>query len=67
MHQTMYVPYQHDIQVLAYFLYSYYASVEVEYTNKAAVDTTPDKPKYDLNFKIEGQIDIAYFKKSELL
>ena len=25
MQQTLYVPYPHDIQVLAYFLYSYYA------------------------------------------
>ena len=25
MRQTLYVPYQHDIQVLAYFLYSYYS------------------------------------------
>ena len=25
MEQTLYVPYQHDIQVLGYFLHSYYA------------------------------------------
>lgn len=25
MHQTLYVPYEHDIQVLTYFLYSYYS------------------------------------------
>ena len=68
MQQTLYVPYPHDIQVLAYFLYSYYAQVEVEYTSNASQDSVnAAKPKYDLVFKVEGQIEIAYFKKSELL
>lgn len=31
MEQTLYVPYQHDIQVLGYFLHSYYAQVDVEF------------------------------------
>ena len=37
MEQTLYVPYQHDIQVLGYFLHSYYAQVDVEFPS---VDTT---------------------------
>ena len=36
MKQTLYVPYQHDIQVLAYFLYSYYAQVDVQYASNAS-------------------------------
>ena len=33
MQQTLYVPYQHEIQVLGYFLHSYYAQVDVEFPN----------------------------------
>ena len=53
--------------MLAYFLYSYYAQVDVEYTSNSSQDSSGQKPKYDLVFKVEGQIDIAYFRNSELL
>ena len=64
MQQTLYVPYPHDIQVLAYFLYSYYASVEVEYSTNPSQDSgSTTITKYDLAFKVEGQIEIGYYKK----
>ena len=39
MEQTLYVPYQHDIQVLGYFLHSYYAQVDVEFPSIVTSDT----------------------------
>ena len=37
MSQTLYVPFEHDIQVLGYFLHSYYALVESQFpTEKEA-------------------------------
>jgi hypothetical protein len=33
MEQTLYVKYSYDIQVLTYFLYSYYADVSVVFPN----------------------------------
>ena len=84
MEQTLYVPYQHDIQVLGYFLHSYYAQVDVEFPR---VDTAaqPDDmsaaaaqqpmfsaakhefKKYDIKFLVEGQIEVLYYRKQELL
>lgn len=63
------MPYQHDIQVLGYFLHSYYAQVDVELPGieqEPATDAAA-KPKYDIKFLIEGQIEVLYFRKKELL
>ena len=35
MEQTLYVPYEYDIQVLGYFLHSYYAQVDVQFPNES--------------------------------
>jgi hypothetical protein len=54
MEQTLYVKYSYDIQVLTYFLYSYYADVQVAFpTNK--------EDKFDLKFVIDGSISVSYF------
>ena len=64
MQQTLYVPYQHDIQVLGYFLSAYYAQVDVDFP---AGDTDQATQKYDIKFLIEGQIEVLFFQKKELL
>jgi len=54
------VPYEHDIQVLGYFLHSYYAQIDVEFPTggeggQAAAAATPDATtKFDIKFHIEG-------------
>lgn len=55
----MYIPYKYDIQVLTYFLYSYYADVETDHNNDKE-----DKAKYDIKFVIEQEIHISYFRVS---
>mmetsp|Transcript_4667 Transcript_4667/g.3186 ORF Transcript_4667/g.3186 Transcript_4667/m.3186 type:complete len:82 (+) Transcript_4667:1732-1977(+) len=59
----MYIPYKYDIQVLTYFLYSYYSDVETE----TLKDLESNNAKYDLKFFIEQDIEISFFKKSQLL
>ena len=63
MEQTLWVPYSHDIQVLGYFLHSYYAQVDVDFP----AETQSGKAKCDIKFLIEGHIDLQYFRKRELL
>ena len=71
MEQILYVPFQHDIQVLGYFLHSYYAQVDVEFPKHEDPEEGQNdgqKPqKYDIKFLIEGQIEVLYFRKKELL
>jgi len=64
MKQTMYIPYKYDIQVLTYFLYSYYADVDTDHGNGFSKD---EKAKYDIKFIIEQEIHISYFRVSQLL
>ena len=63
MEQTLWVPYCHDIQVLGYFLHSYYAQVDVDFP----AESQSGKAKCDIKFLIEGHIDLQYFRKRELL
>jgi len=37
----MHVPFEHDIQVLAYFMYEYYSDVKSEFPSKV-VEPQPD-------------------------
>lgn len=55
MNQTLWVPYEHDIQVLGYFLHSYYSQIDVEFPNENQA-AAPDQPntKFDIKFLIEG-------------
>ena len=54
------MPFPHDIQVLTYFMYSYFADIDV---------TFPKAPeeKWELAFQVEGCVILKYFKKSEML
>lgn len=38
MKQTLFVPFPYDIQVLNFYLHSYFADVNIEYGNKAIGD-----------------------------
>ena len=71
MEQTLYVPFQHDIQVLGYFLHSYYAQVDVEFPKADEFEENQTEAaknkKYDIKFIVEGQIEVLYFRKKELL
>ena len=60
MDQTLWVPYEHDIQVLGYFLSSYYAQVDVEFPENLAGDQA--KSNFDIKFLIEGQIELLFFR-----
>ena len=44
MEHTLYVPYQHDIQVLGYFLHSYYAQVDVEFPSVTQEQEQENEP-----------------------
>jgi hypothetical protein len=59
MEQTLYVKYCFDIQVLTYFLYSYYADVSVVFPS--------GEDRYDLKFVVEKAIHVTYFRKGEML
>jgi len=65
------VKYPHDIQVLTYFLYSYYAEVDVRFNAGDGTDgdarMAGDDDGADLRFVVEREIEVSYFKKSELL
>jgi len=69
LHQTLFVPYPHDIQVLTYFLYSYYASVDVQFPpeNVEKSSISGESNKFDLMFVVEETIRVKYFRKGELL
>ena len=55
--------------MLGYFLHSYYAQVEPQFASESedGADGEVKKPKYDIKFLIEGQIEVLYFSKKELL
>jgi hypothetical protein len=55
------VKYSFDIQVLTYFLYSYYADVRVEFPKPGAED------RFEMKFVVENAISISYYPKSEML
>jgi hypothetical protein len=52
----MHVPFEHDIQVLAYFMYEYYADVTSEFPSKVG------KPQPDVIFKVEQIVQVKYWK-----
>ena len=45
--QTMHVPFEHDIQVLAYFMYEYYSDVTSEFPSKMG------EPQPDVIFSVQ--------------
>ena len=60
MKQTLFVPFPYDIQVLNFYLHSYFADVNIEYGNKAIGD------KHNIKFQIEA-IELKYFEKAKML
>lgn len=61
MEQTLFVKYSFDVQVLTYFLYSYYADVHVEFPKPGQDD------KFDMKFVVETAIHVSYYSKGEML
>ena len=57
MKQTLFVPFPYDIQVLNFYLHSYFADVNIEYGNKAIGD------KHNIKIQIEA-IELKYFEKA---
>ena len=57
MKQALYVPFPYDVQVLNFYLHSYFSDVKIEYGNKQIGD------KHSIRFDIEG-IDLKYFEKA---
>ncbi len=57
MKQTLFVPFPYDVQVLNFYLHSYFADVKIEYGNKLAGD------KHSIKFQIEA-IELKYFEKA---
>ena len=63
MKQTLFIPFKYDIQVLNFYLHSYFAEVRVSFTkNKLNAQT----PKYDIKFTVED-IEIYFFNKAKML
>ena len=60
MKQTLYVPFPYDVQVLNFYLHSYFSDVSIEFGNKQVGD------KHSIRFDIEG-IDLKYFEKAQML
>ena len=56
MNQHLHVPFEHDIQVLAYFLYEYYSDVQSDV-----------KSAEEVLFTIDQQVTVRYLHKAELL
>ncbi len=60
MRQTLYVPFPYDIQILNFYLHSYFADVKLSYGGKS------QEEKYSIKFKIED-VDLKYFEKAQML
>ena len=54
--QHLHVPFEHDVQVLAYFLYEYYSNVKSEVVKQDEVV-----------FVIDEIVSVKYLHKAELL
>ena len=59
MKQTLYVPFPYDIQVLNFYLHSYFADVRVAYCKN-------NGEKFSIKFKVE-EVDLLYFEKAQML
>ena len=60
MLQTLYVPFPYDIQVLNFYLHSYFADVKLSYGAK-----TPTE-RYSIKFTVE-ELELLYFEKAHML
>lgn len=60
MKQTLFIPFEYDIQILNYYLHQYFAEVRVVFNSDKS-----DK-KYDIHFQIED-ISLSYFAKAHML
>lgn len=60
MLQTLYVPFPYDIQVLNFYLHSYFADVKLSYGAK-----TPTE-RYSIKFAVE-EVELLYFEKAHML
>lgn len=57
MKQTLYVPFPYDIQVLNFYLHSYFADVKLDYGGKNLIE------KYSIKFIVE-EVELKYFEKA---
>jgi hypothetical protein len=57
MKQTLYVPFPYDIQILNFYLHSYFADVKVSYGGKSILD------KCSIKFTVE-EVELKYFEKA---
>lgn len=64
MKQTLFIPFQYDVQVLNFYLYSYFADVKVQFNElKMNGFNQANSPKFDIKFTVED-INIYYFEKA---
>ncbi len=57
--QTLFIPFKYDIQILNFYLHSYFADIQVAINKNHEL-------KYTLKFKIE-EIELFYFEKAQML
>ena len=58
MKQTLYVPFPYDIQILNFYLHSYFADVKLN------IGSPNDK--HELHFQVE-EVNLFYFEKAQML
>lgn len=71
MKQTLFVPFPYDIQILNFYMHSYFAEVQVEvnplkYAKVAEAPGQSNTLKYTLKFVVE-EIEVLYFERAQML
>jgi len=62
MKQILYVPFPYDVQILNFYLHSYFAQVQVRFNQGAH-----EGGKHTLKFVIEEDIMVLYYEKAQML
>ncbi len=63
--QTLFIPFKYDVQILNFYLHSYFADIKVLYSNPSTHQLNPSS-KYDLCFLIDD-LSLFYFQRAEML
>jgi hypothetical protein len=63
MRQSLFIPFKYDVQVLNFYLHSYFADVRVTFNQGKGMPngaSGTNTPKFDIKFVVED-IEIYYF------
>lgn len=67
--QTMFIPFKYDVEVLSFYLNSYFAEVQTflgQDSMNESMNGHQEKPKYDLKFVVDD-IVVFYFERAQVL